>query len=245
MIYYTINAAKKSGCFDKIFINSDHKIFSKISKKYKVNFYKRIKSLGGSNIKSDSIVYDFMKNNPEADIVVWVNPIAPFQTAKEIKKIVNFFSKKKIDSLITVENKKIHCNYNGKPLNYIKNSKFAKTQDLKMIQTFVYSLMTKSFRIEWFASKEDFTRHMIGAILIGIGGVLSLGCTIGQGVTGVSTLAIGSFITLISIILGAAIAMKVEYYNAVYEDCSFFDSLRSSLADLNLIPNKFRTLEKI
>ena len=141
MIYYTINAAKKSGCFDKIFINSDHKIFSKISKKYKVNFYKRIKSLGGSNIKSDSIVYDFMKNNPEADIVVWVNPIAPFQTAKEIKKIVNFFSKKKIDSLITVENKKIHCNYNGKPLNYIKNSKFAKTQDLKMIQTFVYSLM--------------------------------------------------------------------------------------------------------
>jgi uncharacterized membrane protein YedE/YeeE len=111
--------------------------------------------------------------------------------------------------------------------------------------SFVYSLMTKSFRIEWFASKEDFTRHMIGAVLIGIGGVLSLGCTIGQGVTGVSTLAIGSFITLISIILGAAIAMKVEYYNAVYEDCSFFDSLRSSLADLNLIPNRFRVLEKI
>jgi CMP-N-acetylneuraminic acid synthetase len=141
MIYYTINAAKKSECFDKIFINSDHNIFSKISKKYKVNFYKRSKSLGGSNIKSDSIVYDFMKNNPEADILVWVNPIAPFQTAKEIKKIVNFFSKKKIDSLITVENKKIHCNYNNKPLNYIKNSKFSKTQNLKIIQTFVYSLM--------------------------------------------------------------------------------------------------------
>jgi len=82
-----------------------------------------------------------MKNNPEADILVWVNPIAPFQTAKEIKKIVNFFSKKKIDSLITVENKKIHCNYNNKPLNYIKNSKFSKTQNLKIIQTFVYSLM--------------------------------------------------------------------------------------------------------
>ena len=80
---------------------------------------------------------------------------------------------------------------------------------------------------------------------VGIGGVLSMGCTIGQGVSGVSTLAIGSFITLISIIIGSAIVMKIEYYNAVYEDCSFFDSLRSSLADLNLIPNKFRTLEKI
>ena len=114
-----------------------------------------------------------------------------------------------------------------------------------IIGSFIYSIISKNFRIEWFQSKEDFKRHIIGAILIGIGGVLSLGCTIGQGVSGVSTLALGSFITLISIVIGASIAMKIEYYNAVYEDCSFFDSLRSSLADLNLIPNKFRALEKI
>jgi len=110
---------------------------------------------------------------------------------------------------------------------------------------FVYSILSNNFRIEWFLSKQDFIRHIIGAVLIGIGGVLAMGCTIGQGVTGISTLAIGSFITLIFIILGAAITMKVEFYNAVYEDCSFFDSLRSSLADLNLIPNRFRKLEKI
>ena len=110
---------------------------------------------------------------------------------------------------------------------------------------FVYSILSNNFRIEWFLSKQDFIRHIIGAVLIGIGGVLAMGCTIGQGVTGVSTLAIGSFITLIFIILGAAITMKVEFYNAVYEDCSFFDSLRSSLADLSLIPNRFRKLEKI
>ena len=114
-----------------------------------------------------------------------------------------------------------------------------------ILGSFVYSIISRNFRIEWFQSKEDLKRHVIGAVLIGIGGVLSMGCTIGQGVSGVSTLALGSFITLISIIIGAAIAMKIEYYNAVYEDCSFFDSLRSSLADLNLIPNKFRALEKI
>lgn len=114
-----------------------------------------------------------------------------------------------------------------------------------ILGSFVYSIMSKNFRIEWFQSKEDLKRHIIGAVLIGIGGVLSLGCTIGQGVSGVSTLALGSFVTLISIVIGASIAMKIEYYNAVYEDCSFFDSLRSSLADLNLIPNKFRALEKI
>jgi hypothetical protein len=114
-----------------------------------------------------------------------------------------------------------------------------------ILGSFVYSIVSRNFRIEWFQSKEDLKRHVIGAVLIGIGGVLSMGCTIGQGVSGVSTLAIGSFITLISIVIGAAIAMKIEYYNAVYEDCSFFDSLRSSLADLKLIPNKFRALEKI
>ena len=141
MIYYAIEAAKKSGCFNKIFINSDHDIFSKIAKRYKVNFYQRAKKLGGSNIKSDSIVYDFMKNNPEFDILVWVNSIAPFQTASEIKTIVRFFSRKKIDSLITVKNNKIHCNFNKKPLNYSKDSRFSKTQDLKEVQTFVYSLM--------------------------------------------------------------------------------------------------------
>ena len=110
---------------------------------------------------------------------------------------------------------------------------------------FFYSVLSNNFRIEWFLSKQDFIRHIIGAVLIGVGGVLAMGCTIGQGVTGISTLAIGSFITLIFIILGAAITMKVEFYNAVYEDCSFFDSLRSSLADLSLIPNRFRKLEKI
>ena len=114
-----------------------------------------------------------------------------------------------------------------------------------ILGSFIYSILTQNFRIEWFASIQDFVRHIIGAILIGIGGVLAMGCTIGQGVSGVSTLALGSFITLLSIVIGAAVTMKIEYYNAVYEDCSFFDSLRSSLADLNLIPNKFRTLEKI
>ena len=114
-----------------------------------------------------------------------------------------------------------------------------------ILGAFVYSISSNNFRIEWFSSRQDFIRHVIGGVLIGVGGVLALGCTIGQGVTGISTLALGSFITLIFIILGAAITMKIEFYNAVYEDCSFFDSLRSSLADLNLIQNKFRALEKI
>jgi len=111
--------------------------------------------------------------------------------------------------------------------------------------SFVYALISKNLRLEWFANKHDFIRHLIGGILIGIGGVLSLGCTIGQGVTGVSTLAIGSIITLISIIFGASLMMKIEYYKAVYEDSSFSELLKNSLIDLRVLPEKIRSLEKI
>ncbi|MDP2027078.1 YeeE/YedE family protein [Sulfuriferula sp.] len=75
----------------------------------------------------------------------------------------------------------------------------------------VWSLLSRSFRIEWFASGKDFINHVFGAVLMGFGGVLALGCTIGQGITGVSTLALGSFITLFAIIAGSAITMKIQY----------------------------------
>lgn len=159
LIYYAIQAAKKTNCFDKIIINSDHKIFSHIAKRYKVGFYKRPKQLGSSNTQSDDIVNDFIKKFSNCDIVTWVNPIAPLQESNEIKEILKFFEKKNIDSLFTVENKKTHSNFNKKPLNYIRKSKFAKTQDLKEIQLFVYSLMIwrkKTFLKEFKKNKKAF-----------------------------------------------------------------------------------------
>lgn len=75
-----------------------------------------------------------------------------------------------------------------------------------------WSLATRSFRWEGFASVEDTASHLIGAALMGFGGVTAMGCTIGQGITGVSTLALGSFITLAAIIAGAVIALKVQYW---------------------------------
>lgn len=76
----------------------------------------------------------------------------------------------------------------------------------------IYSLATKSFRLEWFQSRDDFIRHAVGASLMGIGGVLAMGCTIGQAVTGVSTLALGSILTFAAIVAGAAATMKVQYW---------------------------------
>lgn len=115
-----------------------------------------------------------------------------------------------------------------------------------IVGSLLWSLISRSFRIEWFASVKDFVNHFIGAILMGFGGVLAMGCTIGQAVTGVSTLAIGSFIAFGGIVLGAALTMKIQYYKMVYEDeATFFKSLISALADLKLLPNSLRKLEAV
>ncbi len=112
--------------------------------------------------------------------------------------------------------------------------------------SFLWSIISKGFRIEWFNSLGDFVAHFIGAILMGFGGVLAMGCTIGQGITGVSTLAIGSIITFISIVYGSALTMKIQYYKMVYEEeATFVKALLSALVDLRLLPSTFRKLEAI
>lgn len=81
-----------------------------------------------------------------------------------------------------------------------------------IIGSFLHALISKNFRWEYFTSAKDMASHIIGAILMGFGGITAMGCTIGQGVTGVSTLSLGSFLTLAAIIAGSAITMKVQYY---------------------------------
>lgn len=80
-----------------------------------------------------------------------------------------------------------------------------------------WSLATGGFRWEGFANVEDTATHLIGAALMGFGGVTAMGCTVGQGITGVSTLALGSFITLAAILAGSVIAMKVQYWRMMRE----------------------------
>ena len=80
------------------------------------------------------------------------------------------------------------------------------------IGSFLYALITKSFRWEAFSSAQDMFYHIIGGTLMGFGGVTAMGCTIGQGITGVSTLSLGSFLALASIVAGSAITMKIQFH---------------------------------
>ncbi len=80
-----------------------------------------------------------------------------------------------------------------------------------------YALATKTFRVESFRDAEDLLNHVAGGMLMGFGGVLALGCTIGQGLSGLSTLAIGSVLVFFAIIAGATATMKWQYWRIMRE----------------------------
>ena len=101
--------------------------------------------------------------------------------------------------------------------------------------SFLYAILTRTFRIETFASRDDLINHLLAGLLMGFGGVLAVGCTIGQGVTGMSTLALGSLIALVSIIAGSAVTIKMQYHML---DGGFKHALYHTFADFKLLPQR-------
>jgi hypothetical protein len=81
-----------------------------------------------------------------------------------------------------------------------------------IVGTAAMALAMKTFRWEGFTTTEDLVNHVAGGILMGFGGVTALGCTIGQGLSGLSTLALGSFLAFFSIIAGCVAALKYQMW---------------------------------
>lgn len=78
-----------------------------------------------------------------------------------------------------------------------------------ILGSFAMALARGRFRIEGFADQGDFLRQLFGATLMGVGGVLAMGCTIGQGLTGLSTLSFGSLLAALSICLGGFLGARL------------------------------------
>jgi len=74
------------------------------------------------------------------------------------------------------------------------------------------ALLGRSFRWEGFGGTEDLANHLIGAVLMGVGGVTAMGCTIGQGLSGVSTLSATSFVAVAGIMAGAVAAFRYQIW---------------------------------
>jgi uncharacterized membrane protein YedE/YeeE len=129
----------------------------------------------------------------------------------------------------TAESLQYLMTFTGSTINFGVSAVFG-----VILGSFLYVILTGKFRLEYFMGRDDLLRHIWGGILMGFGGVLAMGCTVGQGITGMSTLALGSLMVLVSIIFGSALTMKVEYYRL--DEMRFLAALRHALADMRLMP---------
>ncbi len=96
--------------------------------------------------------------------------------------------------------------------------------------SFLYSILSGTFRFESFNDQSDLVHHLWGGVLMGFGGVMALGCTIGQGVTGMSTLALGSLVAALSIVAGCAFALKMQYY--LYDEQGWWHAFKATIGDM-------------
>jgi uncharacterized membrane protein YedE/YeeE len=69
---------------------------------------------------------------------------------------------------------------------------------------------SQTFRLESFANARDLGQHLIGAVLMGVGGVTAMGCTVGQGLSGLSTLSLNAVLAMVAIVLGAVVALRQQ-----------------------------------
>lgn len=74
------------------------------------------------------------------------------------------------------------------------------------------ALLRREFRWEGFRQTEDLVQHLMGAVLMGVGGITALGCTIGQGVTGIGTLSLGSLLAVAGIIAGGVLGLRLQMW---------------------------------
>lgn len=70
------------------------------------------------------------------------------------------------------------------------------------------ALAAGRFEITFFHHAADVRRHLGGAVAMGVGGVLALGCSIGQGITGISTLSLQSMLAAAAMFSGAWLALR-------------------------------------
>lgn len=75
--------------------------------------------------------------------------------------------------------------------------------------SFAAALLTGKLRLSGFTGPADTARNLLGAAMMGVGGVMALGCTIGQAITGFSTLAAGSVLAFAAIVTGGIVGVKL------------------------------------
>lgn len=140
LISYAIEAAKQSGVFDEIYVNSESDILGEIAINLGVNFYKRPPEFASNSSNNDDFAYDFIKNS-NGDILIQLLPTSPLITPQEIKNFVNDMVKTKCETFVSVLNHQIACVYQRNPINFKYLEPHISSQDMIPVQSYATVLM--------------------------------------------------------------------------------------------------------
>jgi uncharacterized membrane protein YedE/YeeE len=78
-----------------------------------------------------------------------------------------------------------------------------------VVASFAMAALRGELRWEAFDDPREMRRHLMGAVLMGIGGVLAQGCTVGQGLTAASVLALSAPVFMLSVLVGAQVGLRM------------------------------------
>ena len=140
LIQYVIDAAKEAECFDSIYVNSESNVLKEIAEKSGIKFFKRSPFMASDEATNDAFTLEFLQN-VDCDIIIQILPTSPFITPTEIKNFVQEFTKRSLDTLISVSNQQIECIYNGRPINFDPTKISPPSQEVTPVQPYACSLM--------------------------------------------------------------------------------------------------------
>lgn len=140
LVKYCIDAAKESGCFDEIYLNSESDILGNIAKDSSILFYKRPESMSTDEATNDHFANDFLLN-VECDAVIQILPTSPFISPQEIREFVDKFKSGQHDTLISVSDQQIECMYDGEAINFDQKKITPPSQEVIPVRAYACSLM--------------------------------------------------------------------------------------------------------
>ncbi len=138
LIVRAIRKCKQAGCFDEIWVNSEHPDFGPIAEAEGVPFHLRPEALGNNQATSEQFVAEFLSHH-RCDFLFQVHSIAPLLTVKDLTRFVMEMESGAWDCLLSTEEIQIECAYRGQPINFVFTEK-TNSQELTAVQRLSWSV---------------------------------------------------------------------------------------------------------
>lgn len=138
LITRAIRKCKEAGCFDEVWVNSEHPTFGEIAEQEGVGYHKRPEELSNNTATSEQFVYEFMKKHP-CERVFQVHSIAPLLSVSRIREFVSTTNAKNPDVMLSCVLEQIECACKGIPVNFSFEEK-TNSQEIEPVQRITWCI---------------------------------------------------------------------------------------------------------